>query len=217
MNTLLTLFLMALGKAILEFSDITRGVVLNLYISDKLLGQDRDKLISNLNTIQDYLCSFNSKGSTVLNLSATTFNPTLDWLHGYLLEHIEQGISPLSNDNVSGLWKIRLHSIQMLASSKQKWRKEPILKVSHSKQQIGLELDDKDQNVCQKQMEKNKSSKEISYPASCNATKHLRKIQFFNYAYEKTKWQDLDLEKMGKTNVADHDLEKTGWHSKSIG
>lgn len=45
-------------------------------------------------------------------------------------------------------------------------------------------------------MEKNKSSKAISYPASCNATKHLPKIQFFNYAYEKTKWQDLDLEKI---------------------
>ncbi|XP_068329851.1 P-loop NTPase domain-containing protein LPA1 homolog 2-like [Pyrus communis] len=61
--------------------------------------QDKNKLASNLKTIQDYLCSFNSKGLKVLNLSTNTFNPTLDWLHGYLLERIEQGISPKSNEN----------------------------------------------------------------------------------------------------------------------
>lgn len=79
--------------------------------------QDKDKLIRNLKTIQDYLCSFNSQvsafmsfefhfifelahglslvsylsflfqqGLTVVNISATTFPQTLDWLHGYLLE-----------------------------------------------------------------------------------------------------------------------------------
>ncbi|KAK9914018.1 hypothetical protein M0R45_037817 [Rubus argutus] len=58
-----------------------------------------DKLVSNVKTIQDYLCSFNSKGMTVLNLSAATFAQTLDWLHGYLLERIEQGIPSVSNEN----------------------------------------------------------------------------------------------------------------------
>ncbi|XP_059666935.1 uncharacterized protein LOC132312553 isoform X1 [Cornus florida] len=54
--------------------------------SDKNLIQDKDKLISNLKTIQDYLCSFKSQGLTVVNISATTFPQTLDWLHGYLLQ-----------------------------------------------------------------------------------------------------------------------------------
>nr|XP_011468734.1 PREDICTED: uncharacterized protein LOC101310447 isoform X2 [Fragaria vesca subsp. vesca] len=67
-------------KALLEEEISTRT------FSDKCLVQDKDKLISNLKTIQDYLCSFNSQGLTVVNISATTFPQTLDWLHGYLLE-----------------------------------------------------------------------------------------------------------------------------------
>ncbi|GAB4825875.1 hypothetical protein Ancab_008745 [Ancistrocladus abbreviatus] len=55
--------------------------------------KDKDELISNLKTIQDYLCKFESQGLTVVNISATTFPQTLDWLHGYLLQCIEQGIS----------------------------------------------------------------------------------------------------------------------------
>ncbi|KAL2591319.1 hypothetical protein AAZV13_12G006300 [Glycine max] len=54
--------------------------------------KDNEKLIANLKTIQDYLCSFTSQGLTVVNVSATTFPQTLDWLHGYLLQCIEQGI-----------------------------------------------------------------------------------------------------------------------------
>ncbi|XP_059666937.1 uncharacterized protein LOC132312553 isoform X2 [Cornus florida] len=65
--------------------------------SDKNLIQDKDKLISNLKTIQDYLCSFKSQGLTVVNISATTFPQTLDWLHGYLLQCIEQGITSVSS------------------------------------------------------------------------------------------------------------------------
>ncbi|XP_057489566.1 uncharacterized protein LOC130775470 isoform X1 [Actinidia eriantha] len=64
--------------------------------SNKCLIQDKDKLISNLKTIQDYLCSFKSQGLTVANISATTFPQTLDWLHSYLLQCIEQGISSVA-------------------------------------------------------------------------------------------------------------------------
>ncbi|KAG6782623.1 hypothetical protein POTOM_012033 [Populus tomentosa] len=47
---------------------------------------DKDRSITNLKIIQDYLCSFKSQGLTVANISATTFPQTLDWLHGYLLQ-----------------------------------------------------------------------------------------------------------------------------------
>ncbi|CAK7355882.1 unnamed protein product [Dovyalis caffra] len=50
---------------------------------------DKDRLITNLKIIQDYLCSFKSQGLTVANISATTFPQTLDWLHGYLLQSID--------------------------------------------------------------------------------------------------------------------------------
>ncbi|XWS36960.1 hypothetical protein CRYUN_Cryun19dG0002400 [Craigia yunnanensis] len=54
----------------------------------KCLIQDTDSLITNLKTIQDYLCSFKSRGLTVVNVSATTFPQTVDWLHGYLLQGV---------------------------------------------------------------------------------------------------------------------------------
>ncbi|XP_050939396.1 uncharacterized protein LOC103503450 isoform X2 [Cucumis melo] len=69
--------------------------------SDKCPLQDKSKLIANLKTIQGYLCSFKSQGLIVVNISATTFPQTLDWLHGYILQCIEQGISPVSNENAS--------------------------------------------------------------------------------------------------------------------
>lgn len=69
--------------------------------SDKCPLQDKDKLIANLKTIQGYLCSFKSQGLIVVNISATTFPQTLDWLHGYILQCIEQGISPVPNENAS--------------------------------------------------------------------------------------------------------------------
>ncbi|KAL8151307.1 hypothetical protein V2J09_021115 [Rumex salicifolius] len=46
----------------------------------------QEKLINNLKTIQDYLCSFESQGLSIVNISATTFPQTLDWLHNYLLQ-----------------------------------------------------------------------------------------------------------------------------------
>ncbi|CAL0329430.1 unnamed protein product [Lupinus luteus] len=68
---------------------------------DKCLDQANDKLIANLKTIQDYLCSFTSQGLTVVNVSATTFPQTLDWLHNHLLQCIEQGTSSGSCENVT--------------------------------------------------------------------------------------------------------------------
>ncbi|KAF3636988.1 putative F-box protein-like [Capsicum annuum] len=47
--------------------------------------KDKDKVITNLLTIQDYLCSFTSQGLTV-DVPAATFPQTLDWLHNYLLQ-----------------------------------------------------------------------------------------------------------------------------------
>ncbi|KAI3517568.1 hypothetical protein L1887_16783 [Cichorium endivia] len=67
--------------------------------SDKYPIKEKDKVISNLKTIQDYLCSFKSQGLTVANISATTFPQTLDWLHNHLLQCIEQGISTASKGN----------------------------------------------------------------------------------------------------------------------
>ncbi|OIT19112.1 hypothetical protein A4A49_42364 [Nicotiana attenuata] len=58
---------------------------------EKHPAQDKDKVITNLMTIQDYLCSFTSQGLTVVDVSAATFPQTLDWLHNYLLECLEQG------------------------------------------------------------------------------------------------------------------------------
>ncbi|XP_024400920.1 uncharacterized protein [Physcomitrium patens] len=53
--------------------------------------EDKDALIRRLQIIQDYLTSFESQGMTVVNLSATTFPQTLDWMHSYLLKCIDQG------------------------------------------------------------------------------------------------------------------------------
>ncbi|KAF2315815.1 hypothetical protein GH714_040355 [Hevea brasiliensis] len=79
-------------EALLEEWIVTRT------FSDKCPVQDKDRLITNLKIIQDYLCSFKSQGLTVANISATTFPQTLDWLHGYLLQCIEQGISSVSSE-----------------------------------------------------------------------------------------------------------------------
>ncbi|XP_008802820.1 uncharacterized protein LOC103716556 isoform X4 [Phoenix dactylifera] len=86
-------------KALLEEWIATRA------FGGKSLVQDQSKLISNLKTIQDYLCSFESQGLTVAHISATTFPQTLDWLHNFLLQEltwifqlqcIEKGVSAAS-------------------------------------------------------------------------------------------------------------------------
>ncbi|KAJ8752961.1 hypothetical protein K2173_008696 [Erythroxylum novogranatense] len=68
-------------------------------LNDKCKVKSKERLIANLKTIQDYLCSFESQGLSVVNISATTFPQTLDWLHGYLLQRIEQGIPSDSSEN----------------------------------------------------------------------------------------------------------------------
>ncbi|TXG70643.1 hypothetical protein EZV62_005578 [Acer yangbiense] len=87
---------------VLKMADFDHKALLEEWISTHTFSDeslDKDGLISNLKTIQDYLCSFNSQGLKVVNISATTFPQTLDWLHGYLLQCIEQGISSGSNEN----------------------------------------------------------------------------------------------------------------------
>ncbi|XP_027103967.1 uncharacterized protein [Coffea arabica] len=92
---------------VLKMADFDHKALLEEWIctrtsNGKCQIQDKDKLISNLKTIQDYLCSFKSLGLTVVNISATTFPQTLDWLHNYLLQCIEQGISTSSSGEASG-------------------------------------------------------------------------------------------------------------------
>ncbi|XP_010258912.1 PREDICTED: uncharacterized protein LOC104598508 [Nelumbo nucifera] len=91
---------------VLKMAEFDHKALLEEWIStrtfgDKCLAQVQDKLISNLKMIQDYLCSFESQGLTVVNISATTFPQTLDWLHGYLLQCIERGISSTSTGPVT--------------------------------------------------------------------------------------------------------------------
>nr|GMC69573.1 P-loop NTPase domain-containing protein LPA1 homolog 1-like [Ipomoea batatas] len=66
---------------------------------DKYPVQDKDKLRNNLKIIQDYLCSFESQGLIVANTSAAAFPQALDWLHNYLLQRIEEGISSVPSGN----------------------------------------------------------------------------------------------------------------------
>ncbi|XP_010523142.1 PREDICTED: uncharacterized protein LOC104801525 [Tarenaya hassleriana] len=87
---------------VLKMSEFDHKALLEEWItartsSDKSLSKEKDRLIANLKTIEDYLCSFNSQGVAVVNISATTFPQTLDWLHNYLLQRIEQGITSASS------------------------------------------------------------------------------------------------------------------------
>ncbi|KAM0909382.1 hypothetical protein ACQ4PT_014842 [Festuca glaucescens] len=82
---------------VLRMSDFDHKALLEEWIAtrafrDNCLPQDHRKLISNLKLIQDYLCSFESQGLTIVDISANSFPQTLDWLHGYLLQCIERGL-----------------------------------------------------------------------------------------------------------------------------
>lgn len=88
---------------VLKMTEFDHKALLEEWISTRTFGekcpvQDQGKLIQNLKTIQDYLCSFESQGLTVVNISATTFPQTLDRLHNYLLECIERGVSAASSN-----------------------------------------------------------------------------------------------------------------------
>lgn len=87
---------------VLKMAEFDHKALLEEWIStrtfgDKCLVQEQDKLVNNLKLIQDYLCSFEEQGLTVVNISATTFPQTLDFLHSYLLQCIERGFSAASS------------------------------------------------------------------------------------------------------------------------
>ncbi|XP_039838897.1 uncharacterized protein LOC120699096 isoform X5 [Panicum virgatum] len=82
---------------VLRMSDFDHKALLEEWIAtrafrDNCLPQDHRKLINNLKLIQDYLCSFESQGLTIVDISANSFPQTLDWLHSYLLQCIERGL-----------------------------------------------------------------------------------------------------------------------------
>lgn len=88
---------------VLKMAEFDHGALLEEWIStrtsrEKYPVQDKDKLRSNLKIIQDYLCSFESQGLTVVNISAAAFPQVIDWLHNHLLQRIEEGISPFSEE-----------------------------------------------------------------------------------------------------------------------
>lgn len=88
---------------VLKMAEFDHKALLEEWISsrtsgDKYTSKEKERLITNLKTIEDYLCSFNSQGVTVVNISATTFPQTLDWLHNYLLQRIEEGIRSSENE-----------------------------------------------------------------------------------------------------------------------
>ncbi|CAN6216395.1 unnamed protein product [Urochloa humidicola] len=87
---------------VLRMSDFDHKALLEEWIAtrafrDNCLPQDHRKLINNLKLIQDYLCSFESQGLTIVDISANSFPQTLDWLHSYLLQCIEQGLLAACN------------------------------------------------------------------------------------------------------------------------
>ncbi|TVU48694.1 hypothetical protein EJB05_08339 [Eragrostis curvula] len=82
---------------VLRMADFDHKALLEEWIAtrasrDNSLPQDHRKLINNLNLIQDYLCSFERQGLTVVDISADSFPQMLDWLHSYLLQCIERGL-----------------------------------------------------------------------------------------------------------------------------
>ncbi|KAF8780317.1 hypothetical protein HU200_001416 [Digitaria exilis] len=79
-------------KALLEEWIATRAFRDNCLPQVSMEALDLRKLINNLKLIQDYLCSFESQGLTIVDMSANSFPQTLDWLHSYLLQCIERGL-----------------------------------------------------------------------------------------------------------------------------
>lgn len=86
---------------VLKMADVDHQTLLDEWIAIRaaengitVSQEEKGALIKRLQTIEDYLTSFESQGMTVVNLSATTFPQTLDWMHSYLLECIEQGSTP---------------------------------------------------------------------------------------------------------------------------
>ncbi|KAI4372679.1 hypothetical protein MLD38_010879 [Melastoma candidum] len=89
---------------VLKMAEFDHKSLLEEWISSRTfgkegLGEDKEQLIRNLKTIQGYLCSYKGQGLHVVNVSATAFSQTLDLLHNYLLQCIEQGISSASSSD----------------------------------------------------------------------------------------------------------------------
>ncbi|KAG0575024.1 hypothetical protein KC19_VG311800 [Ceratodon purpureus] len=86
---------------VLKMADVDHETLLEEWIacrasemgSSTPTQEEKEALLRKLQTIEDYLTSFEAQGMTVVNLSATAFPQTLDWLHSYLLECIEHGCS----------------------------------------------------------------------------------------------------------------------------
>ncbi|CAK9876594.1 unnamed protein product [Sphagnum jensenii] len=83
---------------VLKMADVDHQTLLEEWIASRASeggsspsSEEKENLVKRLQTIQDYITSFEPKGMTVVNVSATSFPQTLDWLHSYLLECIEQG------------------------------------------------------------------------------------------------------------------------------
>ncbi|KAF8757376.1 hypothetical protein HU200_010892 [Digitaria exilis] len=92
---------------VLRMSDFDHKALLEEWIAtrafrDNCLPQDHRKLINNLKLIQDYLCSFESQGLTIVDISANSFPQTLDWLHSYLLQCIERGLLAACSESCNG-------------------------------------------------------------------------------------------------------------------
>ncbi|KAL4575409.1 hypothetical protein LXL04_022252 [Taraxacum kok-saghyz] len=103
---------------VLKMAEFDHKALLEEWMSTRKFSRyqikDKDKLISNLNTIQDYLCSFTSQGSEVANISATTFPQTLDWLHNHLLQQIMCSLSYPDKRNIVARGEIHLSSQRQL-------------------------------------------------------------------------------------------------------
>ncbi|CAM6098838.1 unnamed protein product [Calypogeia fissa] len=81
---------------ILRMADTDHQTLLEEWIACRSVDgtetlEEKAALVKKLRVIQDYLCSFTSQGMKVVDISATSFPQTLDWLHSYLLQCIESG------------------------------------------------------------------------------------------------------------------------------
>jgi hypothetical protein len=75
---------------VLNMSDVDHETLLGEWVEEEtgktLSLEEKEASIRKLQAIQDYVMSFESQGMTVVNVSATTFSKTMDWLHSYLLQ-----------------------------------------------------------------------------------------------------------------------------------
>eukprot|EP00250_Pteridium_aquilinum_P035787 c9933_g1_i1 orf=188-1594(-) len=90
---------------VLKMDEFDHKTLLEEWIACRSPSQCSDEekkeiVVNNLMTIQDYLCSFKSQGIIVRNVSTTTFPQTLDALHSYLLQCIEEECQRTAKETV---------------------------------------------------------------------------------------------------------------------